>query len=605
MASTRELLKDPEFQRLPEGAKLRVIERFTAQDQEFQRLPAGAQSAVRQKLLGGGTPAPSTPAPAQEEEPGLLSRAGEGLFNLLELTTPSVSHDPKAARTGIEIAAGTLGSLLGGPGLGGAFAGAGASAGLSYLGSRASELFDPTQDPQQTALKSGLSAAVGDLGGSVLGGVARRIFPTRELIPGAEQANQLLETQGARLTPSQATESRVLDLAENVSEASMFGGGRIRSTKQQAQEAAEGLIRDFKQGIAGGGVPEQDLAQMVTDAIDDGALAFGQAARGKYQQVDQLTQGSGVDLSKVKDFFFNTALKNRKYEMEGPTMHRLERLMRRVEDTPTFEQAQTLRSGLLSVTRTGDDPVADKAVGVAKRLAGLVDQSMEDTAKTLGPDALQAWRGANEFWKHGKETFNNSFIKSLAHSDPDVVVDKILRNDRPVNLKRVKEIVGTDEWAGIKDAFLGKVIREATDTGDSISGTKLQAGLKRFGDDALSELLGPEGTQRAKQLARTLELTQGKSGDATGRTFIQLSQAGAVVGTLATGASLPAGAILIGPAILSKILTNPRMSRLLTMGLSPTAPTETKLRMGGRLAALLAKEGLLSEESDVPHASTP
>lgn len=276
----------------------------------------------------------------------------------------------------------------------------------------------------------------------------------------------------------------------------------------------------------------------------------------------------------------------------------LDDILGRNAPTLSFADAQVLRSDLLAVGRTSTEQIPGRAQATAKQLAAQLDSSMADAATKLGPDAIAAWRTANQFWKTGKETFNNRLIKSIAAKDPEAVFQAAIRNGMPGTIRRMRQIVGNDNWTAIQGQFLADALAKATDTAGELSGSGLLRQIKLFeGTDgaALREMF-PDAAHihNLKMLANSLRIAQ-RQQSGTGSVFIQMAQAGALVGSpwLHLGVE---GTILLGPAVLGKLLTNNTMARWLSVGMTAPAGTEAAITATTKLAAYFTQQGLMNGE---------
>lgn len=114
-------------------------------------------------------------------------------------------------------------------------------------------------------------------------------------------------------------------------------------------------------------------------------------------------------------------------------------------------------------------------------------------------------------------------------------------------------------------------------------------------EPALKEIFNNEQLKQLSEFTTALKLAQAKQAQGLGRMFIQLTQGGAIAG-FATGVAVPeAGAILLSPLAISKILLNPVTARYLTQGfkIPPSSPQAM-----GIIARLLAAQRSIQNEVD-------
>ena len=95
---------------------------------------------------------------------------------------------------------------------------------------------------------------------------------------------------------------------------------------------------------------------------------------------------------------------------------------------------------------------------------------------------------------------------------------------------------------------------------NNLNGDFLLKNLNKYGDSVLSKVFKPNELKQVRSLLESLKVAQQKTvGEGVpGGVFIQLTQAGALFG-LGTGiATGPAAAILLGPAVIARLFTNPK-----------------------------------------------
>jgi len=303
---------------------------------------------------------------------------------------------------------------------------------------------------------------------------------------------------------------------------------------------------------------------VIQDIVKGGITAFGAEARSLARVIDNLSPEKIVDYTSV----LNLAEKLLAQSEAGlGSAASLVKKVLKKGNRASFEDAQILRSELLSVGRTTGPGIFDPkaAATAAKRLSGVVDAAMERAARSLArkgtkgraaptnPRVLRAWRDLNAFWKSGADEFNSSLMKTIVDSDPDVVFDTLIKAGKPSNIKRLRNIIVKTEvgfrpktrtgkpasliaaagrskrWEAIQGEFFRRALFNSTDTSESLIGSKLVSELKKFGPAASRELF-PVGIKldEFREFAVALQTAQRGAQETTGRVFVQLKQAGAI-----------------------------------------------------------------------------
>lgn len=541
---------------------------------------------------------------------------------------PQPRQRPKTGGTG-EFIGGTAGSLIGTavPVPGARIVGAGIGAGLGRAGEQI--IRGETPDPADI-LQTGLTAAGSEAVAPKLFGLlskAARPFVSK-IRPGTKEASKLLATKGASLTAGQATESRVLDIAENVAESSLIGGGRMRAFKLNQKEAINAIADDFAQQFGRAGDPIA-LGEITFDTINKGDKAFRATARTMFGGVDQLAQKfqpgrapqtitspivgpsgqaitrqipgrpatGGVSLVAAKDFANEMLDQQLITSKEGV---RLLKEIQRAPDAVDFKTAQVLRSDLLAVSRPLGELTGDKAVQQAKHLSSLVDNAMEQAGQRLDPVAFAKFREANEFFKAGKEVFNNKLLRSLmttVQNQPEALVPRLLTPRGVSLLKRVREATNEPTFKNIQSSLMEGILDKAKDVEGQLIGKGFKRQLDTLGNAYLKEAFGDETARRLKTFADTAIRTQAVSPTGIGNVAIQLTQVGALTSLAIRGVEAGAATVIVGPTGLSRILTSPTGIKFLTEGIQLGRGTEEATRFTTRFLGWLAKEGINVESS--------
>jgi hypothetical protein len=131
-------------------------------------------------------------------------------------------------------------------------------------------------------------------------------------------------------------------------------------------------------------------------------------------------------------------------------------------------------------------------------------------------------------------------------------------------------------------------------------------GKDGLGEDALRAGFDPATVEELKGFVNALKVQQAKAPDGTGRVWIQLAQATTAVQALGAGAAVlgltseeyggpgmtAAGAtILLGPAVVARIMSSPGGIKWLTEGLT-ASPKSTKLFHAATQIAKVLEAGI-------------
>jgi len=276
-------------------------------------------------------------------------------------------------------------------------------------------------------------------------------------------------------------------------------------------------------------------------------------------------------------------------------------------DFVPFSVANSIRSQFLGVTRSTNELISGQSQRYAATLASDITDAMADVGKTnLSVEARQAYNFAQKTYKDGAEIFNTKLINKLIKEDPEQVFKTLIKPERSSTVEKVFKainktkdpVVKKDLKDSLKGAFLFDLKSESIKRYDTLRGDYLLKNLNKYGDSVLNELFTPTELASVRGLLKSLKVAQQKTvGEGVpGGVFIQLTQAGALLG-LGTGMfTLPSAAILLTPKIISSLFTNPKFVKLLKTGFALKPGDPKYYRWSTRFINAMVTEGLIDRD---------
>lgn len=558
--------------------------------------------------------------PPQPGLPGAPSRV------ISEIGQPEVDEEGKPFPVGATIG-GTVGAILAAPFTPIAPLAIPAGAGLGAMAGEAGEqlirrgfgMEGVPQTSEEAAKRIGTEGAIAAIaepisriGLKAAGKVFRAIKPRPEVTPEAERAIKFLDEnlpeqersvlnpfryikgkevqKKLTLLPAEATESRSLDMLHNVSENAILGGNTIDAFKKNRAKALANIADDIVTSFGDFGSAD-DIGELFVRATNGELKMSRVPATIMYNTVTDLAKNTKVSIKSLKQF--GSPLLDVAEELQGVgAIEAGDDILASIAsmgDDISFEAAQELRSRLInkidafSVT----NPKA-KAIGKSRKLIGLMDNSIENSLKKDGQtEALRIFREANRLWKEGSSNFDNKFIRGLIRvaedqGNPELIVQRIFKDKAVSNIKRAKTAVGgihTNSWKRMQGIFTENLITKSTTPGTKeLTGKRMLANIDRMGKQALREIYTPGQLNKVKEFANALDIVQAKQAEGTGKMFIQLTQAGAILAIPTGRATGSSAAILLAPAVLAKAFTNPKIANVLIQGIK--AGEKSKIAAG-------------------------
>ena len=527
------------------------------------------------------------------------------------------------------------------------------AAATRMAGASVSQTFDPSfnskddfkqiaKDISTDLLRAGATGVAGEGAGQLIGkGITKLVGRNKKLLDGAEDAVKTIEEQKTKilanpksysqevkdavkvgqLTPALLQKGQTIDILENVSESSLFGGGALRYAKEGANTVAQSGLDDFLKVYkikAGDGA----LGQLFQKTLTKDVQAFKSIANTKYKAVDDALSTNNfannfqVDLTDLKTFAAEE-LKNLGLKGQSSGLKTFLQDILNEDNYTTFKRANILRGDFLEQSRAFTTETLGKKKG---RLSAIASQQITDAMDNAAvPNNVKGLlKDANKHYREGAEVFNDTLFKKIIDNDPDLVYKSIVAaGDRPTLVKATfdildKRIKDVGERTLLKNKIRGEFLddlmtrsqRSNDQFGVELDAEKL---FKNFAkkEDTFRAMFSKTEIENFKKFQNALKFAQGrksKTGGLPGAMMIQMKQSGALIqiasaasayGTGMTGVS---AGILIAPAIIAKAFTSPRIIKALTLGIRYQDNPSLSRRYFLQSMTYMAQDGLISED---------
>lgn len=462
----------------------------------------------------------------------------EGLAALGMKSGKPVSIDEQtASRYDIADIAGDAPAIIGGVGGGMAASGVGLlpGMGLSALGAAGGKAFDEIlKNIQGYQIKSpgevastlageGAMAAVGEAGGRALMGVGKYALGpgARRMTPEKEALAASAKDQGFAIRPGSVTDAPILARWEGMIR-QIFGD---LSESKNLRAAEAGMAR-----LRGSGQPAsmEAAGEAVQNAIKKSRVLFSQNMSKMYQQVDDLVGNAPIVPTEPVKALASDLLERMPKTAQGVVVGGKDKFLRDIAamgDSMTVTQAQRLRTMLREASES-PDIIPDIARHEARILRKSVDDAFEAAKNAGGQQNAQAvalLRQADAAYANGIRQFDIPVVKAITKDaskgtvDPDMVVDYLIKPDRVVRLRHVKNLVPKAEWGKVQSAhteeLLSSLVKQTDDPLRTIfDGRAFRESLDKYGRDVLNEVHGKKWTDSAYEYANALMLSEKRMG---------------------------------------------------------------------------------------------
>lgn len=466
-------------------------------------------------------------------------------------------------------------------------------------------------------------AGFGLVGGLAAKGLGKAAFHFRNPIARTIEKESkpfidAIESRGGIVSLAQRTKSKIIDYLDNVARSGFFSSEIMRRVDAINQAIVGKNI--FKEMVKTVAKPftklgDAEFGQMFSDVRKIGVEAQDATVKKLYGALDSFLESNKQfkilpNLSSIDISFPSTAsLKKMALEFlpkasEGGAViasQASDKTLKGIllmNDFIGFKSMHHARSAVMTLIRgASSEPDIQRGLGVLKKVAAMMTESMEEAAKRFAPkprprfgritkkvlpqkeptsEAFRLWNLANEFFKKGAEAFDNNFVVQLfsldAKGTADKVADMIFRSDNAGNVKFVKNAIKRASeissevnfdavWNQFKSKYLQDLLRQATPATDIaksvLSGVDEMVGNVNFKTllntitnskkrRTLVEVLGEEGAGLLEKFTRTGEFIIRKSKAGTGA-FGLAQVAGTLTLTKAIFLGLPAVVVGLTP----------------------------------------------------------
>ena len=562
---------------------------------------------------------------------------------------------PQFRRLALEILGGVAGAATGGtffaaraalrPALGllyrslGAGIGEGAAAG-------AAQMFDPRDDLAKEILRGFATGATAETIGAAIPAMISKIgFKGIKYTDDAEKAERLLsQVKGEQLakgtskiddikdgliTPGIGSDNRAIDILENITEKSLFAGGKIIRARKGAETALTNELNMFVDNFSDAAT-QTNAGELALSAVQNSLDYFKGTARIKYEKVDRLvkegaakvtskTTGKTVStvpvsvnirtsINKAKDLIKQTEI----FKRIEPEAQKVLQTLAALDNKPflSFAEANGLRSRLLSVTRGSTELIKGQseryAAILVKELTDNIDKTVDAVSASTSTGLRSAFDSAQRFYRLGVKKYNNKVLKRLTEKAPEEVYKTIIKPKRPSTIKAFSKSieaikdkeVRNELMSSIKGTMIGDIVGESKRLKDKIDANYILKEFNKYGDETLLQIFSKNELNNMRGLLESLKVAQKKSvGEGVpGAIFVQLGQASGAVGLFSGVLTAPSAAILFGPAVIGQLFTNPKFIKFIRKGFRLKPGSKEAYTNASQLIGAMISNNLISKD---------
>jgi hypothetical protein len=315
--------------------------------------------------------------------------------------------------------------------------------------------------------------------------------------------------ESGKLSTRVATEvnHRLIELFDGIANASFFGGKPMETLRKAGGELLESGVNDFVARFKTNMTPGE-LSKFVRNAVRKN-IKYAEGLRAfKFKALDIKGKGiegfRGVDLSNIVggkgDFSFREAVKHMDAADPKTKAKILKKILKAADEIDRGKPSEIMQSADDLIQEFLDTP------GVTGNKEWIKAQVSGESAKSLVEKAI-AFNAKNA------ELINNTSIRSIANSDPEMLLGKLFQDGKPDTLNAVlklkdskgKLVLNETHRNSLRAAWLGTAGGKASKMGKS--------GILTEASDIVKGVYVLNGVK----LERILNNAEGRMGTGVGR----------------------------------------------------------------------------------------
>lgn len=170
----------------------------------------------------------------------------------------------------------------------------------------------------------------------------------------------------------------------------------------------------------------------------------------------------------------------------------------------TYEQLKQTRQIIGNKLGNITDPIATGDKGSLSRLYASISDDLDNTVKNHDPEQFAKLQKANSYYKETINKINSSIGKKIATSDPEKLLDQLVKPNSETAIKQVMELAGPEATDKIQTSFIGKLVNESLDKDGKINAQQLEKNISKYGESTISTLLTPEQSSNLNNIRSQL-----------------------------------------------------------------------------------------------------
>lgn len=343
-------------------------------------------------------------------------------------------------------------------------------------------------------------------------------------------------------------------------------------------------------------VPKEEVGLAIQSTIKEMSQAAREADNALYSTVREVVDNNAiVDLSKAR--LGLRKLMNE--QMALPPSFQNKQLMKKLDDMLkgdfSIGAVTSLRSEL------GNLIDGEMTMGMAKGGKGLaynmtplgkkytelkaaLEEPLDNAIKSQSEDAWALLNIAKADFAKNKKIFSSPAVKKIIGSNPELIVQSIIKPNRVTEIKQVKSAIGDDGFAPIRERFTQDIVEQMVTT-DSLGKQVIRPGLlkstfDKYGKDTIREIYGRNAADELYEIATLTSRVNDAYrmfGNTSGTARVQNILSVITGGGLATAPIATASGYLAAP-VLAKMYLSKTGRKLITEGIKINPSTELGAR---------------------------
>lgn len=306
----------------------------------------------------------------------------------------------------------------------------------------------------------------------------------------------LAKELGVELPVSAKTTNRFVKSGEAVAERGTMFGQKITDTIMTARKQLDDRVRALTSKVA----QEPDFGnagKIIKQGFEDVTANFNKQKGEMYDHIAQEMGNAPATFDKTIATIKEIADRKGQSLTGDTNIKYYTDLAKEIEKRGTsYENLKVTRTQVGEKLHNFADPVATGDKAALNQLYASLSEDLDQTIRNNKPELAAEIDKVNAYYKDGITKINGSIGKKIANSDPEKLVDQLIKPNSETAIKTIKEVISEEAFHSLQESFLSKIFKKSIGKDGMLDIRKFETQMSNYGEATLKKLLNPDQLQR-------------------------------------------------------------------------------------------------------------